>query len=124
MLRPCRALWYATTSASAISLAALTVTSSGSPGPSPTPQSVPLLNSRLPLAPVLRYCLDSRSLRSSLVPRCDPHSRSSSGTRPSLRSSLAVVFGYSYGLLRRLNVGVQQTLRQPLELVAPAGIVG
>src|SRR4029077_9420843 len=48
---------------------------------------------RLPLAPVLARsslrcslavvfgwsCLDSRSLRSSLVPRCGPHSRSSSG---------------------------------------------
>ena len=28
-------------------------------------------------------CLDSRSLRSSLVPRCDPHSRSSSGAHAS-----------------------------------------
>src|SRR5918997_1094563 len=53
-----------------------------------------VLMPRLPLAPVLARaslrsslavvfadsCLDSRSLRSSLVPRCDPHSRSSSGT--------------------------------------------
>src|SRR5215207_136978 len=52
-----------------------------------------VLMPRLPLAPVLARsslrsslafvfgcsCLDSRSLRSSLVPRCDPHSRSSSG---------------------------------------------
>ncbi|SLJ64683.1 Uncharacterised protein [Mycobacteroides abscessus subsp. abscessus] len=41
MLRPCRALWKAITSAAAITRAALTVTSSGSPGPSPTPHSLP-----------------------------------------------------------------------------------
>src|ERR1700741_4937867 len=66
---------------------------------------------RLPLAPVLARpsprsslaivfgcsCLDSRSLRSSLVPRHDPHSRSSSGVHASTparsgpRSSLATI---------------------------------
>src|SRR6476660_8919465 len=63
---------------------------------SPTLLRVPDFSSvmpRPPLAPVLARsslrsslahvfgwsCLDPRSLRSSLVPRCDPHSRTSSG---------------------------------------------
>ena len=69
------------------------------------------LTSRLTLAPVLARaslrsslgivfgssCLDSPSLRSSLVPRCDPHSGSSSGVHVSThprsgpRSSLAAI---------------------------------
>src|SRR5258705_7312883 len=42
MERPCRAQWYATTSAAPITRAALTVTSSGSPGPTPTPNRTPV----------------------------------------------------------------------------------
>src|SRR6185295_15412363 len=82
----------------------------------------PRLISRLPLAPVLARSslrsslalafegsyLGSRSLRSSLVPRCDPHSRSPSkahfsaharsGPRSflALRPSLALAFGGSF----------------------------
>src|SRR5689334_3157782 len=40
---------------------------------------------RLLIRHLLCSCLDSRSLRSSLVPRCDPHSRSSSGVHAAPR---------------------------------------
>src|SRR6476469_2472739 len=51
---------------------------------------------RLPLAPVLCRCLDSHSLRSSLVPRCDPHSRSSSGAHARSAPLLAVGHVHHY----------------------------
>ncbi len=41
MERPCRAEWYATTSAAAMTSTARTVIREGSPGPSPTPYSFP-----------------------------------------------------------------------------------
>src|SRR6478609_3306308 len=77
----------------------------------PAPTTIALLMPRLPLAPVLARsllrsslalgfgcsCLASHSLRSSLVPCCDPHSRSASGahasppTRCGPRSFLAAI---------------------------------
>src|SRR6476646_7513869 len=117
---------------------------------------------RLPLAPVLARpslrsslaivfgcsCLDPRPLPSSLLPRRAPHPRSSSGVHASTparsgpRSSLAAILTrdrlrvfmrdppsllarHSCANLRfSLDVDVQQTLRQPLELVAPPRVVG
>ena len=76
--------------------------------------------------------LDSRSLRSSLVPRCDPHSRSSSGAhslalplapvlaRSSLRSSLAFVFGALCQLL--FEHLAHRVARQAVHHAAPPAV--